>query len=402
MAYKPITKKVIVRNAADLSGTLDSGVVYFIDGEVDMGSTSIEVPPTGLQIQGLGFGVSKLVTSATSHSLFVTNGSYSGNLFIDGVEIEVTGLGSQVFNLDNDGNFGAVEMNTVNFNNCTSLGTLDAYRQGLETNTGRFGGTPNLTLSGTWTGGYRITTSIVRSLSSGMTGALFQEGTSFTMSSRFLTDINCDLPANAAFADFDNNNFTEPSLFQIRGAIFTRNGASDATDSNIMPNIDRGELSASWRNNQGIRNTYEGGKLTVSSENLTVISAGSTFYPLNAVWNSSSLQHFDSPASGQLRHLGNNPREYRFTADLTIESLRNDVLEVRLMKYNASTATSFSLGSQRRQVNNLAGGRDVAFFTMLFNVALDQNDYVYLEIANNNGNNDATLELDSFYLLDSR
>jgi hypothetical protein len=398
----PIKERIIVRNASDLSGTLDSTILYFVDGVIDMGSTSIEVPPTGLQIQGLGFGVSKLISSNSSFTLFVTDGTYSGNLFMENLEIEITGTGSQVFNLDNDGNFSAVEMNTVNFNNCTSLGTLDAYRQGLETNTGRFGGTPNLTLAGTWVGGYRITTSIVRSLSSGMTGALFQEGTSFTMASRFLTDINCDLPTSAAFADFDTNNFTSPSLFQIKGAIFTRNGTSDATDTNILPNIDRGDLSASWKDNQGIRNTYEGGRNDVSSENLTVISAGSTFYTLNAVWTTSALQHFDSPAAGQLRHLGNNPREYRFTADLSIESTRNDELEVRLRKYDASSTTTSTVDSQRRQVNNLAGGRDVAFFTLLSNVALDQNDYVFLEIANNSGNNNATLELDSFYILDSR
>lgn len=402
MSHMPLKHRIIVRNASDLSGTLDSTVIYFIDGEVDMGSTSIEVPQTGLQLQGSGFGVSKLTTSEDTHTLFVDDGVYSGDLFIDRVEIEVTGAGSQVFDLDNDGNFGAVELTTVNFNDCTSLGTLDSYRQGLETNTGRFGGSPSLTLSGTWVGGYRITTSIVRSLAGTMTQPLFKEGTSFTMASRFLTDINCDLPTLAAFCDFDTDNFTSPSLFQIIGAIFTRDGASDASDTNILPNIDRGDLSASWKENQGIQNTFEGGNNTLSSESATTISSSSTFYSIAGTWTASELQHFDSPSSGQLRHLGNNPREYRFTADLTIESTQNKELEVRLRKYDSSATTTSTVVSQVRPVNNLAGGRDVAFFTILANLQLDQNDYVFLEVANNSGTDNVTLELDSFYILDSR
>jgi hypothetical protein len=49
---------------------------------------------------------------------------------------------------------------------------------------------------------------------------------------------------------------------------------------------------------------------------------------------------------------------------------------------------------QIRQVNNIVGGRDVAFYTILSNVILDKNDYIYLEVANIDGTGDVTLELD--------
>ena len=54
----------------------------------------------------------------------------------------------------------AFEFTRVNYINCTSLGDIYDYRQGLESGTGRFGGSPSLTLHGVWVGGYRITTSV--------------------------------------------------------------------------------------------------------------------------------------------------------------------------------------------------------------------------------------------------
>ena len=43
---------IIVKQASDLSGTLDSTKVYLIDGIIDMGAQSIEVPSGGLTIIG--------------------------------------------------------------------------------------------------------------------------------------------------------------------------------------------------------------------------------------------------------------------------------------------------------------------------------------------------------------
>ena len=78
--------------------------------------------------------------------------------------IDVNGANSRVYNLSSLTGFEAFEFTRVNYNNCTSLGIIDSYRQGLEDGTGRFEGSPSLELAGLWVGGYRITTSIVRSL----------------------------------------------------------------------------------------------------------------------------------------------------------------------------------------------------------------------------------------------
>jgi hypothetical protein len=393
---------IIVQSAAQLSGTLSSSIGYIIDGSIDMGTTQIKVPSGGLFISGVGFGISELTSSANNYTMFVKDGvNYSGNLFMDKIEVSVTGTSSQVFNLDNEGNFGAVELNTVNFNNCTALGELIDYRQGLETNTGRFGGTPELTLSGTWSGGYFIDTSIVRSLTDGVY-TLYKAGASFSMASRFRSNQNIDLPANVSFFNFSSINFVNPSTIQINGALVSRNGNFDSTDSNITPNIDQADIACAWSNNVGMQNTFEGGRLTVSSENLTTISSGSTWTTLNAIWASSNLEHFDSPSSGQLRHLGNSPREYKCTINFVIESQANNDLGIRLRKYDDSATSFIDFSERRRQVNSLVGGRDVAIFNFSFNVSLDQNDYVFFQVRNNSGNQNVTLELNSDWLLEER
>ena len=385
-----------------LGGTIDSTKNYFLDGVIDMGNTSIEVPSGGINISGYDFNISGLISSSNTYTLFESSVGGSGDLIFTGFKIEVTGTGSQVFDIVDVSGFNALEIIALNFNDCTSLGEIDGYRQYLESGTGRFGGSPCLVFSGTWLGGCRITTSIVRSMSDTTTDALFKDGTAFTMASRFLTDINVDLGTLQPLLDFQPSNFPNPSTLQLQGCIVTRNGAVNASDISLTPNVESSDLCSNWTKNIGLNNTFEGGRLKVSSESATVISSGSTWYTLNANWASNRLEHFDSPASGQLRHLGNSPREYRCVVNFIIESTRNNVIGIRLRKWDNSAGVFIDFTEVRRQVNNLSGSRDVAVFNFIFNTNLDQNDYVYFQVINNNGNNNATLELDSDWFLEER
>jgi len=382
-----------------LGGTIDSSKQYFIDGSVNITGITVTVPSSGIFLKGYNLDLSELVCSDNSYTMFT--GATAGNVFIQDLSLEVTGTSSQVFNLTDATGFNTIELVRVNFNNCTAIGEINGYRQGLENNTGRFGGTPEMTLSGTWLGGYFIETSIVRSLTDGGY-SLFKAGTAFVMNSRFRTNQNIDLPANASYFDFAESNFVNPSTLQVTGALVSRDGVIDAGDSNLTPNITQASIVSAWSNNIGIANTFEGGRLTVSSENLTVIGAGSTWYTLNAIWTASALEHFDSPASGQLRHIGNSPREYKCTINFVIESQANNDLGIRLRKYDDSEGTFIDFVERRRQVNSLVGGRDVAIFNFSFNVNLDLNDYVYFQVRNNSGNQNVTLELNSDYILEER
>jgi len=390
---------IVVKQASDLSGTLLSNVVYFIDGIIDMGSQSIEVPAGGLSLIGSTFDVSQLTSSAAAYTMFTSPVGGSGNLLGKDLGFTASGAGSQVFDLVSATGFDAFEFARINFNDCSSLGTVDNYRQGLEEGTGRFGGSPSLTLKGTWVGGYRITTSIVRGVEGIVTAPLFVAGAGFTMQSRFLTDINCDLPTLAALLDFSPSNFPNPSTLQIQGAIITRDGAINATDTNITPNVLASDLCSAWRDNVGLKNTFVGGVNALAIEAETVISAINTASVIAGTWVPYDLVHFDSPANGQLRHTGNDPKQFRVTFDFVVEGTSGDSYEIRLIKDDGAQTLVFS---QTRVVNNLQGARDVAYYDATTYVELNQNDIVFWEIVNTSSAANCTLEDGSQFNVEAR
>ena len=396
---------VIVNSASDF-GTIDSSKVYFLDGVIDMGTTSLVVPTTGITIIGSSFDVSGLTSSEDNYTMFTSESIAigSGNVLMQDLKIEVTGSGSKVFELYDATGFNAIEYQRINFNNCTSLGDLYDYRQGLESGTGRFGGSPSLTLHGLWRGGFRITTSIVRILAGTMTEPLFKSGTLFQMNSRFLTDINCDLPTLAPFHNFSPVEFPNAGTVQLQGCEITRDGAYNADDSNLTPNMTQGDLCSYWKGNNGLPNTYVGGTLSVTSEETTVVSAGSTWYTLEGIFTGTGLQHFTASADGKLTHDGNSPREFEITASLILESAPNNELSVRFNKWDNSASAFVPLDYtiQTRQVNSLVGGRDVAFFTIIVGGILDTGDYLQLQGRNNNGNNDIVMENGSYFRIQER
>jgi hypothetical protein len=233
-----------------------------------------------------------------------------------------------------------------------------------------------------------------------MTEPLFKEGTLFQMNSRFLTDINCDLPTLAPLCNFVDTNFPNPSTIQVKGAIISRNGAFNANDSNIFPNLSASNLSCDWDNNIGIPNTFVGGTINNTAEVLTVISTQGVAVDLNGTFTTIDLQHFDSPANGQLRHIGINPREYIVNFDFILDGQQNAEYELFLLKSNGGTPSVEY--TQIRVVNNLQGGRDVCYFNGQTSVILNQNDYVFWQVANITGTQNCTLELDSTWIVKER
>ncbi|QCZ35012.1 hypothetical protein D8Z79_025790 (plasmid) [Escherichia fergusonii] len=148
-------------------------------------------------------------------------------------------------------------------------------------------------------------------------------------------------------------------------------------------------------------NTFEGGKLTLTTEIATSLSVG-VWSTIAGTWTASNLEHFDSPSNGELRHLGTSPREYKCIVNFIINGGGNDDIGVRVRKWDNS-ASAFVDGTEiRRQVNNIVGGRDVAFYNISFNIELDQNDYVFFQVRNNTDNTNITLELDSDFVIEER
>ena len=396
------SKAKIIKSRFDFPAVLSSDVVYFIDGVVGLSDRSLEVPEGGLYISGHNFDISKLVSSEPNYTMFTSPLVGSGNIVGKDYGVEVTGASSKVYDISGNTGFEAFELSRINYNNCESLGEINNYRQGFETGTGRFGGKPELTLSGTWVGGYFIESSIVRILADGAY-SLFKAGAALTLGSRFRTNMNVDLPASVSLFDFIPANFPNPSTLQVDSAIVTRLGVQDATDSNYTPNISASDLACSWSNNVGMPNTFEGGSIGIGASAVTTINTIDVFEDVAALsWITADLQHFDNPVNGQLRHLGINPREYKAVASLTIEGANNDVLTLRVSKWDNSASSFVTVLDQVRPVNNLIGARDVAFFNVNVNTTLDQNDYIKLQIANNSGTANVTAETDGYLLVEQR
>ena len=395
-----LANRLIVTQPDDLAGDLDSTKEYFIDGIIDMGNQSIEIPAGGLYIKGFNFDISGLTSTEPNFTLFTSPSGGSGNLLMADCFIDISGTNSQVYDIVSNTGFEAVEVGRINYNNCASLGTIDSYRQGLEEGTGRFGGSPSLTLKGSWVGGYRATTTIIRSLSAMMTEPVFKAGAGFVMQSRFLTDINCDLPALAPLIDFAPANFPNSSTLQLVGCIVTRDGISDANDINITPNISRTNLSSRWKSNNGLLNTFVGGAISVSTEVTTVIAAINTPVDIAGLFAETDLQHFDSPSDGVLRHTGNTPLEFNVAFDFSLDGTKDKVYKIHLIVNNGITDTE--VFTQSRVINNLAGGRDEGYFSGSTGVFLSVGNTVRWQVSNLSSSQNCTLETDSVSRISER
>lgn len=401
----PIDNRIVVNQSNYLStigGTIDSTKEYFIDGIVDVGTTSIVVPTTGMTLRGQSFDISGLVSTEDNYTMFISETSLigSGNILGQDYYIETSGVSSKVYEIYDATGFNAFEFQRVNYINCTSLGDIHNYRQGLESGTGRFGGSPSLTLHGTWVGGFRITTSIVRSMSDTTTEPLFKAGTAFLMSSRFLTDMNVDLGTLQPLLDFAPANFNNTDILQLQGMLVTRDGVSDPTDVNLTPNISEIDVASQWKSNLGLHNTFVGGMLAVTTEVETVIATIDASVALLGTQTSNDLQHFDTPSNGQLRLLGNVPTEYTIVFDFVIVGAANGEYELELIKNDGGVETI--VRSQLRVINKLQGGRDVAYFSGQYNTHLHNTDFVYWKIKNTTGTQNATVELGSMWHVQTR
>lgn len=389
---------VIVTSAADLSGSLSSDALYVVTGDIDMGTTTITVPAGGLNITGSGIEVALLFSTEPNYTMF----DGGGTLVIRDFSISVTGSGSQVYDLTGPTGNEAINIQSLNYVNCVSLGTISGYRQGTEDGTARFGGSPALKLDGTWLGGYVYTTSIVRGFDDTYTGSLFEAGPSFVMNSRFLTNANVDLGLLSSFLDFSPSNFPNPSTLQIRDAIITRDGISVPNDPNITPNITQEDLASNWKDNVGLNNTYEGGRLNVVVSAPTTNPGQGVFTDAVAgTWGSQNLVHFSSPTAGQLKHDGTSPREYRLFASLKIAGGINNEIGVQVVKFNGVSDEIIQV--ETAQVIFTLFSLDIAILVIDANIDLDEGQTARLQVANfSNGVADLTLLENSYFLIRER
>lgn len=378
-----------------ICGTIDSTKNYFLDGIVDIGANTVTVPSTGLTVTGYSFDLSALVTTENNATIFTSDVGGSGNLLLENLYLEASGTGAKVFDLVDATGFNAWEFNKINYIGCTSLGTIESYRQGLEVGTGRFGGTPTLTFVGNSVGGVRLSTTITRNVSS-LTGPLFAAGAGCVFNGRFITDMNVDLGTTAQLLDFAPANIANDESLIISGAYIARNGSIDPTDATICPNITASDTQSLWTDNTGLENTYKFAQQTITTEVTTNVAAALTYYPLAGTWTLGEVSHFDSPANGQIRCLSGND-VYRISGNFVLESGSNDEVGLRVTKStDAGSTFPTEINHISRVINNIQGGRDVAYFQIDFLARLADGDIIRLEVENYDDNANITAEVDSY------
>lgn len=371
------TKIIYVTEATQLSGTLDSTVLYFLDGQIDLGSTSIIVPSTGLSLAGHGFGISGLISSEDNHTFFVTDGvTYSGDLFLTSLDITCTGVGSKVFDLDNLENFNACEWNTVNFLNCTSLGEIKDYRQGLGRNVAWISCKDGLTMTGAWSGGFAIVDSIV--VGAPLTGVLFRAGTALVIGGSFRSNINILGLGTAGgyFCDFAPANITLDGGFFLDGV--RANGAV-----NNLPNFPATSTKANIKNCSGIGNTYPGGAFRSTNQETITISTVDTLYQIGNVGDFSEGYWFSKANTNGMQLDSTQDIQVDVGGSMSFSGSTNREIEVQLRKYISATTSYVDIGPvYLATLNGGTAGTRAENVTFAATTGMSQNDRVEVWVKN--------------------
>lgn len=386
---------ITVKTASQLAGDLLSDKLYIIDGVIDMGSTSIEVPQNGLSLKGLGFEVSSLTSSENNHTLFVDgSGNYAGDLIIEELAIEVTGSGSKVMDIDNLESFGAVEFQAVNFNNCTSMGEVSSYRQFRISNVAFFNPQDGLIFSGAWAGGALWTESIAILVGAGVT--LFKEGTALTFSGSVRTDMNfLSVDTTSVFCDFQESNIIEDGGFLAQEF---RAGNSDP-----IPNLPSNSTKANFIGCIGLRNTYPGSFWEVTTGATTTISSSNTLVKMAGTTTYSEENWFSNTTNNACVFDSEVMTDFKINYSLSFTGGNNDVVGVQIRQWDDSASSYINIGA--RQAATLNGGasglraENVAGFAY---ATMDMNDRIEIWIENQSDTTNITTDNSGSLIISER
>lgn len=367
-------KRVIVTEASQLSGVLESDVQYFINGEINLADTTVTVPPSGLFIAGYGPGISRLYSAENSYSMF----SGSGSLVINGLDIDVTGTGSKVFNLDNTGDgTGYLEATDVFFTGCTSIGDIEAYFQGLLRRVRMINCTGGINLLGVWAGGFYVDTF----LGKGNSGIMFNGDTGLRISTRFFSNANIDAGDGCTVYNFTSVNFTsEPGLQLIDGNL---TGAGT-----YLNGIDPSSPKIKIRDTAGLAQNFPIAQTTVVAEEPTTVSEIGVSIIMSMPSDVDKKTWFTNGLSNDITYDSSHPSDAIAQFNGSVESGNNNQIEVKLVKYDASADSRSDIAVATATTN---GSGKLEHVSVMGYVDLDDGDVIELWAANNTSTSSITI-----------
>ena len=382
--------QVLIKSSNDFPESLDPSKIYILDGFIDLtGTGKVLNAPNGANFGGFGTDVSGIICSDDDYTLM--SGNITGNIFASSMTFTISGANSQVYDLASTDGDSVLEVDRVNYTNCTARGELTDFRQGLETNVGLYGGSPSLTHSGA-SSGWRTDVTNAFGLADGT--VIHKAGTNCVFNDRFITEINCDLPAIGALIDFSELNIANDESLQIRGARIKRSGVLVANDTAATPNITERSIKSRWKNNVGIANTHKYIKATCTAEVETVISAVDEYYPLLGTFTVENSSHFEMNPNGVFTMLTGSGVT-SFTSNLVLSGTQGNTIDIRIVKSTDDFATFDVIDHVFSKVENFSGPNDVARFIINFDDVLNAGEKFKIEAGNNTSTNNVTMLLGS-------
>lgn len=377
-----------IRDQSALHGNLRSDIIYKIDGSIIM-QGSINIPDNGLFIEGSDANLDSL-DCAGAFPLFVGG----GNLFIRNCKLSASQTGASVFNITAADPFYGCEMTNVNFENCKALGTITDYRQGLWFNVALFGCDDGLTLAGTWGGGFRIETTIIRTFDVQNNGGIVLKGaTGATFGSRIVSNANIQVNGTSTAYMFTEEMFNNDQSFQLVGGELSGTGT-------YVDGIDVTSTKCRWAS-VGIPQTAPGGKMTLTTPATTSISAANTPEKLNGttVLSDAIWVDDDGGQNNRVKWLNDFSGNVRVYGVISLTSTNNRQIGVILKVFNdiGVEQESFAFPAITTNGNGRAENITIAqFFT------LNKNWYIEIWAENQSNNSNITLEINSVLLLEQR
>jgi len=387
-----LNNRIIVKSKEDLQN-IDSTKLYVIDGVIDMGTQSIEIPSGGFFCTGFGYFVSKIYSSENNYTMFVNKtGEHSGDSIMGGVTLLTSGTNSQIFNLDNQGNFGAIEFNTVNFGDftapTTSVGTIANYRQFRTRDFALINVNDGLTFEGTWSGGMRIFESILLFLNAGCVA--FKKGLNLSILGSFVSDINALSSIgnnNNVVFDFDESNFAMDWGFNLNGARFKGSFA--------IPNIAPTSTRRYFSDCTGVKNTLVGAGWSLSTQVETTLTQN-TPTKLLGTTTYNSVIHFTTLNNNEFVYASSVDQDFFVSGYITIEGSPDREIRIIVRKWNDQLTSYEDVESYTRMITNVVGNVDVVAYGIGTPVSLSQNDRIELWVENLTDNTSVFLQEGSY------
>lgn len=339
-------------------------------------------------------------TGGTAVACATTTAGYAGNLTVNNNTIYVTGTNSKIFDIDNDGQFGALELNTVNLGEpfagitTTSFGTVAGYRQFRTANNAFSKYTDGFTFDGNMSG-LAINDSIALDVVSGST--LINAGGSLSISDGFSSNMNAlNISGSSEFTDLSASEFGSGAVMSLA------NFRTTATDA--IPNMDAKNIKSNFRGCVGIENTFIGASWSLTTEATTTITTNKTLVKLAGTTTADLDAHFTMPANNRLQYNGEKDIKVDIIGYCQLSSSNTESFEIEARQWDDSASAFINLRTLPIETalkilgDRRGGGAIVA------NANMSEGDYIELWAldASAAGTANPTLQLESTLTISER